>query len=101
MVPHIKVEDELSKLAGCGEEGGPQLAVTSVADEKKGERLIVIHTKMTKSPDDLRKGLTEAGLPNLFIPGSDSFIEVESLPVLGTGKVDLRGLKEMAKEKAK
>ena len=58
-------------------------------------------TKMTKTPDELRKGLTEAGLPNLFIPGSDSFIEVESLPVLGTGKVDLRGLKEMAKEMAK
>jgi acyl-[acyl-carrier-protein]-phospholipid O-acyltransferase/long-chain-fatty-acid--[acyl-carrier-protein] ligase len=98
MVPHIKVEDELSKLAGCGEEGGPQLAVTSVADEKKGERLIVIHTKMAKTPDELRKGLTEAGLPNLFIPGSDSFLEVPSLPVLGTGKVDLRGLKELAKQ---
>ena len=98
MVPHIKVEEELSKLAGCGEEGGPQLAVTSVADEKKGERLIVIHTKMTKTPDELRKGLSEAGLPNLFIPGSDSFLEVPSLPVLGTGKVDLRGLKELAKE---
>ncbi|MFN0022078.1 MAG: acyl-[ACP]--phospholipid O-acyltransferase [Pirellulaceae bacterium] len=101
MVPHIKVEDELSKLAGCGEEGGPQLAVTSVADEKKGERLIVIHTKMLKTPDELRKGLTEVGLPNLFIPGTDSFFEVPSLPVLGTGKVDLRGLKEMAKEMAK
>lgn len=101
MVPHIKVEDELSKLAGCAEEGGPQLAVTSVADEKKGERLIVIHTKMTKTPDELRKGLTDAGLPNLFIPGSDSFFEVPSLPVLGTGKVDLKGLKDMAKELAK
>ena len=101
MVPHIQVEEELSKLAGCAEEGGPQLAVTSVADEKKGERLIVIHTKMSKTPDELRKGLTEAGLPNLFIPGTDSFLEVESLPVLGTGKIDLRGLKEMAKEKIK
>lgn len=98
MVPHIKVEDELSKLAGCGEEGGPQLAVTSVSDEKKGERLIVIHTKMTKTPEELRKGLTEAGLPNLFVPGSDSFLEVPSLPVLGTGKVDLRSLKELAKQ---
>ena len=101
MVPHIKVEDELSKLAGCAEEGGPQLAVTSVADEKKGERLIVIHTKMTKTPDELRKGLTEAGLPNLFIPGTDCFFEVPSLPVLGTGKVDLKGLKDIAKELAK
>jgi acyl-[acyl-carrier-protein]-phospholipid O-acyltransferase / long-chain-fatty-acid--[acyl-carrier-protein] ligase len=98
MVPHIRVEEELSRLAGCAEEGGPQLAVTSVADEKKGERLIVIHTKMTKTPDELRKGLTEAGLPNLFIPATDSFLEVLSLPVLGTGKVDLRGLKELAKE---
>ena len=60
-------------------------------DEKKGERLIVLHTKLEKSADELRKGLTAAGLPNLFIPAADSFFEVESIPILGTGKLDLRG----------
>ena len=37
-----------------------------------------------------------AGLPNLWIPAVDSFCEVPEIPVLGTGKLDLRGLKEMA-----
>ncbi len=99
MVPHIKVEEELLRLAGSADEGGPQLTVTAIADEKKGERLIVVHTKLAKSPDELRKGLSEAGLPNLFIPGSDSFLEVESLPILGTGKLDLKGVKKLAEEK--
>jgi acyl-[acyl-carrier-protein]-phospholipid O-acyltransferase / long-chain-fatty-acid--[acyl-carrier-protein] ligase len=99
MVPHIRVEEELEKLIGPAEDGKPQIAVTAVADEKKGERLIVLHTKLDKSPDDLRKGLTAAGLPNLFIPAADSFIEVDALPILGTGKLDLRGIKAMAAEK--
>jgi acyl-[acyl-carrier-protein]-phospholipid O-acyltransferase/long-chain-fatty-acid--[acyl-carrier-protein] ligase len=40
--------------------------------------------------------LQAAGLPNLWIPGSDSFLEVESIPLLGTGKLDLRGIKDVA-----
>jgi acyl-[acyl-carrier-protein]-phospholipid O-acyltransferase/long-chain-fatty-acid--[acyl-carrier-protein] ligase len=42
----------------------------------------------------------EAGLPNLFIPAADSFFEIEDLPILGTGKLDLRGIKTLALEKA-
>jgi acyl-[acyl-carrier-protein]-phospholipid O-acyltransferase/long-chain-fatty-acid--[acyl-carrier-protein] ligase len=99
MVPHIQVEEVLSKLVGNEEADQPHIAVTAVPDEKKGERLIVIHTKMTKTPDELRKGLTAAGLPNLFIPGADSFCEVEKLPILGTGKLDLKGIKTLALER--
>jgi acyl-[acyl-carrier-protein]-phospholipid O-acyltransferase/long-chain-fatty-acid--[acyl-carrier-protein] ligase len=101
MVPHIKIEEELEKLVGSTEDGKPQIAVTAVPDAKKGERLIVLHTKQAKSIDELRKGLAEAGLPNLFIPGTDGFIEVEALPILGTGKLDLKGIKAMAMERCK
>jgi acyl-[acyl-carrier-protein]-phospholipid O-acyltransferase/long-chain-fatty-acid--[acyl-carrier-protein] ligase len=100
MVPHVQIEEELDRLAGPAADGKPQIAVTAVPDAKKGERLIVLHAKLEKSPDDLRKGLAEAGLPNLFIPSADSFYEVDALPVLGTGKLDLRGIKTMAQEKA-
>jgi len=99
MVPHIRIEEELEKLVGQAEDGKPQVAVTAVPDEKKGERLIVLHTKLSKSPDELRKGLTAAGLPNLFLPAADSFVEVAELPILGTGKLDLRGIKTLAVEK--
>ncbi len=98
MVPHIKVEDELARLVGDeeGEEDGIKVAVAAVPDVKKGERLVVVHTKVDKSPDELRQGLTDAGLPNIFIPSADSFFEVDAIPVLGTGKLDLRAVKDLA-----
>jgi acyl-[acyl-carrier-protein]-phospholipid O-acyltransferase/long-chain-fatty-acid--[acyl-carrier-protein] ligase len=99
MVPHIKIEDELNGLIVSDEDGGLKLVVTAVPDTKKGERLIVIHTKIDKSVDELRKGLTEAGLPNIFIPSADSFLEVEELPMLGTGKLDLKAIKQLALDK--
>jgi len=102
MVPHIQIEEELERLIDPTDDGKPQVAVTSVPDPKRGECLVVLHTKLNgKSVDDLRKGLTTAGLPNLFIPSADCFYEVEGLPILGTGKLDLRGIKALALEKAK
>jgi acyl-[acyl-carrier-protein]-phospholipid O-acyltransferase/long-chain-fatty-acid--[acyl-carrier-protein] ligase len=38
-------------------------------------------------------------LPNLFIPGRNQFVKVEALPVLGTGKLDLRSVKRIAMER--
>jgi len=99
MVPHILVEEALNKLIGAKEEDGLKAAVTAVPDVKKGERLIVLHTALQQSPAELRQGLSEAGLPNLFIPSVDSFFEVDELPVLGTGKLDLNGIKQMALKK--
>ena len=42
--------------------------------------------------------VTAAGLPNLFLPRADAFVKVDSLPVLGTGKTDLRRAREIARE---
>ena len=70
--------------------------MTAVPDAKKGERLIVLHLKTEKDITEMRKSLSDAGLPNLFIPAQDSFIEIEEIPMLGTGKLDLKGAKQMA-----
>jgi acyl-[acyl-carrier-protein]-phospholipid O-acyltransferase/long-chain-fatty-acid--[acyl-carrier-protein] ligase len=40
-----------------------------------------------------------SGLPNLFMPSRSHFIKVDVLPVLGTGKLDLRALKRIAVER--
>jgi len=72
------------------------LAVTAVPDEKKGERLVVIYTRGATDAGVLQRHLAESGLPNLWKPSRDRYIEVESLPILGTGKLDLKGLKEIA-----
>jgi acyl-[acyl-carrier-protein]-phospholipid O-acyltransferase / long-chain-fatty-acid--[acyl-carrier-protein] ligase len=92
MVPHGVVEDELhGRLGQVG-----VLAVTAVPDEKKGEKLVVIFTKGTTDAETLQRHLSESALPNLWKPGRDGYLEVDSLPMLGTGKLDLKGLKELA-----
>ena len=101
MIPHGKVEEELEKQLMEGDEDDvKRVCVTAVPDAKKGERLIVLQLESSLSADDLRKGLSEAGLPNLFIPAADSFYVVDEIPMLGTGKLDLGGAKQKALELA-
>lgn len=99
MVPHIQVEEELNKIVG-GDEDVLTLAVCGVPDEKKGERLIVLYTTLPEDPSAIVKKLIEAGLPSIYVPGADGFIKVDAIPILGTGKLDLRGLRTLAMEKA-
>jgi acyl-[acyl-carrier-protein]-phospholipid O-acyltransferase/long-chain-fatty-acid--[acyl-carrier-protein] ligase len=95
MVPHIRVEELLQPLLG-GDEEHLVAAVTGVPDSARGERLVVLHRPARKSPDLICRELAAAGLPNLWIPAPDMFFEVPELPVLGTGKLDLRRLNELA-----
>lgn len=94
MVPHMLIEDKLTQLAPTPECG---FAVTSVPDEKKGEQLVVLHTPC--AIDEVYKKLQESDLPKLWIPARDRFYEIDALPILGTGKLDLRRLKQIAQEK--
>jgi acyl-[acyl-carrier-protein]-phospholipid O-acyltransferase / long-chain-fatty-acid--[acyl-carrier-protein] ligase len=93
MVPHIKIEDKLQEMAGATEQ---VFAVTSVPDERKGERLIVLHTLPEDKLQECLAQLGKSDLPPLWKPRPDQFVHVESLPYLGTGKIDLRRLKEIA-----
>ncbi len=95
MVPHIKVEEQLHELAGATEQ---RFVVTAVPDGKKGERLVVLHTLTSEELKLVLDRLGESGLPNLWTPRPNQFFAVEDLPHLGTGKLDLRRIKEMALE---
>ncbi len=96
MVPHGRIEEALHHAAGTDRQ---VFAVTGVQDEKKGERLAVLHTwDESRIPDILDKVAAE-GLPNLFIPAQNYFVKVDALPLLGTGKLDLRKVKRMAIER--
>jgi acyl-[acyl-carrier-protein]-phospholipid O-acyltransferase/long-chain-fatty-acid--[acyl-carrier-protein] ligase len=101
MVPHIKVEEILQKIVAdqSDEEHELHAVITAIPDEKKGERLIVVHRPFAKPIDQVLAELSAAGLPNLWVPSRDSFLEVAEIPHLGTGKVDLKGLKALALEK--
>ena len=98
MVPHIRIEEELARIVEVpnSEDAEIKLAVTSVPDAKKGERLIVLHKPLSKTVDEVLKELGQCDLPNLWIPSADSFLEVASIPLLGTGKLDLKGIKDQA-----
>ena len=95
MVPHIKVEETLQELAGASEQ---MFVVTAVPDEKKGERLIVLHTLSEEELEESLAGLAKSDLPALWRPRRDQFVRVEKLPYLGTGKLDLRKARELALE---
>ena len=69
-------------------------------DEKKGERLIVLHVLSEEQLAPILQQLAESDLPALWRPRKDQFFRVDALPYLGTGKLDLRALKTRANEVA-
>lgn len=100
MVPHLLIEERLLKIVEdpSNPDAGVPLAVTSVPDPKKGERLIVLHRPLPKPVKQVIDELAATGIPTLWIPSQDSFIEVDHIPILGTGKLDLKGIKQLALE---
>ena len=104
MVPHILIEDEISKVIASYSQGDTETqmsaAVSAVPDEKRGERLIVLYKQLPIPAEEICKRLQQANLPNLWIPYVKDFFQVESIPLLGTGKLDLRAVKELAEKVA-
>jgi acyl-[acyl-carrier-protein]-phospholipid O-acyltransferase / long-chain-fatty-acid--[acyl-carrier-protein] ligase len=95
MVPHIKVEEKLHELAGFTEQ---TFVVAGVPDEKKGERLVVLHKLRNGQLTSCLEKLAQCDLPNLWKPRADQFFHVDDFPLLGTGKLDLRKVKETAQK---
>ena len=97
MVPHAAVEAAIMETTGVTEQC---VAVTALPDPKRGERLIVLYTELGASPEVVYRRLTASPLPRLWLPAAEDFVAVDMIPVLGTGKVDLRRLREIAAERA-
>jgi acyl-[acyl-carrier-protein]-phospholipid O-acyltransferase/long-chain-fatty-acid--[acyl-carrier-protein] ligase len=93
MVPHKRIEDEFYTHLNKAE---LSVAVTSVPDERKGEKLVVLFTKEAGDRQTLQKILAESSLPNLWKPDNNCYIPIDAIPVLGSGKLDLKGLKQLA-----
>lgn len=96
MVPHGTVEDAVRKILGVGdEEETLKIAVAGRPDEAKGEALVLVTTLAGTDLAAVARGLSEAGFPNLWIPRELKI--VPEIPTLGTGKLDIRALAELAK----
>jgi acyl-[acyl-carrier-protein]-phospholipid O-acyltransferase / long-chain-fatty-acid--[acyl-carrier-protein] ligase len=92
MVPHGVVEEHLQACSGRPERA---FAVCGVPDAKKGERLMVLTVLDPPTLAEVVEKMGGRGLPPLFVPRVDQFVPVAALPVLGTGKLDLRKVKEL------
>lgn len=95
MVPHGTLEMKIVELLKLDQSEGPAAVVMGVPDENKGESLILL-SKTDIDMALMKKLLTEAGIPNLWIP--KVMRRVENIPILGSGKLDLAACKEMAQK---
>ena len=91
MVPHVRIEEAIQQILGDA-----SCVVTSIPDEQKGERLVALYTHNGVTADQLWSRLNQSGLPKLWVPKREHFFAVDALPVLGTGKVDLRAARVTA-----
>lgn len=95
MVPHVKIEEAINDALGdsCS-------AVTAVPDPARGERLVVFHTRGDVTAEALWERLSSTELPRLWLPRRENIHYLETIPTLGTGKVDLRRLRQLAAERS-
>jgi acyl-[acyl-carrier-protein]-phospholipid O-acyltransferase/long-chain-fatty-acid--[acyl-carrier-protein] ligase len=92
MVPHMKIEEEVQRLLN-----DPHVSiVTSVPDDVKGERLIAFYTDPDLTPQQVWELLSTTSLPKLWVPKREDIRFLETIPTLGTGKVDLRAVRQIA-----
>jgi acyl-[acyl-carrier-protein]-phospholipid O-acyltransferase/long-chain-fatty-acid--[acyl-carrier-protein] ligase len=91
MVPHGKIEEALQTVLR-----GAPCAVTAVADDRKGERLVAFAAAPGLSSQEIWQALQSTPLPKLWIPKAADIRTIDRLPVLGTGKLDLRAIKRLA-----
>jgi len=95
MVPHVRVEDALNDILG-----ELAAAVTAIPDASRGERLLAFYTKTSVTPHELWHQLNATALPKLWLPRREHLIPIETIPTLGSGKVDLRAVKALALARA-
>src|SRR6266705_758682 len=95
MVPHEAVEQKIVELLGFSGKDERLVAIVGVQDESKGEALILL-AAVDVDLAQLRDKLRDAGVPNLWIP--KKICRADSIPVLASGKLDLKKCQELAAE---
>ena len=97
MVPLDNVEALLQ--SGLAEQNDQaELAVAAIADDTRGERLVVLHCGFDGDWAPILAKLD--GQPGIWKPKSRDLHVVPAIPKLGTGKRDLAGIKLLAQQSA-
>jgi acyl-[acyl-carrier-protein]-phospholipid O-acyltransferase/long-chain-fatty-acid--[acyl-carrier-protein] ligase len=94
MVPLGVVEDLVAKV-------WPQAthAVVAVPDMKRGEQLVLVTDQDDPTRAAILAAAREAGLPEIYVPRS--IVPVESVPLLGSGKIDYVNVGQLASDLAR
>jgi len=95
MVPHEAIEQKIVDLLDLSGKDERTIAIVGVQDEAKGEAVVLL-AAIDIALAQLRDKLRDAGVPNLWIPKRVQ--RVESIPVLASGKLDLKKCQELAEE---
>jgi acyl-[acyl-carrier-protein]-phospholipid O-acyltransferase/long-chain-fatty-acid--[acyl-carrier-protein] ligase len=95
MVPHETIESKIVEVLDLKEEESVPIVVSARPDENKGEALVLL-TTLEIDEDSFRHRLSEEGLPNLWIPRIIK--QVEEIPILASGKLDLKACQALAAE---
>ncbi len=103
MVPHEGVEKAIIEALGVNSEQ-LSIAITCVPDEQKGEAIVLLSTlpEHSHQKDEkaiigtIREALAARAFPNLWVP--KYVVPVEEIPLLGSGKMDLRKCRLLAEE---
>jgi acyl-[acyl-carrier-protein]-phospholipid O-acyltransferase/long-chain-fatty-acid--[acyl-carrier-protein] ligase len=93
MVPHMRIEEVINEVLG-----GASCAVTAIADPQRGEKLVAFYAANGISPQELWDKLNRSDLPKLWIPKRENLHPIDTIPLLGSGKADLKKVKELALE---
>jgi len=91
MISHGAVEKVLQEALKLSPD---KLAVVAVEDARRGEKLCVLHTHKGLSEETVRETLKALDIPNLWKPNPQNWHFIEQLPLLGTGKLNYRAMKE-------
>ncbi|MDO8542693.1 MAG: AMP-binding protein [Opitutaceae bacterium] len=93
MVPHGTIEQKILEAFGWEQLESQVIFVTGIPDPAKGEALVLLTTNEI-TPEQLRSRLAELGVANLWVPKIVK--RVDKIPMLGTGKTDLKRCRELA-----
>jgi acyl-[acyl-carrier-protein]-phospholipid O-acyltransferase/long-chain-fatty-acid--[acyl-carrier-protein] ligase len=94
MVPHVAIEEKLLEQVKSMDQ---EVFVSSAPDERKGEQIIVLFTEGAGTAEELQKVIHDSDLPNLWKPKKENYLLIDKIPTLGSGKIDQKHLKEIAR----
>jgi acyl-[acyl-carrier-protein]-phospholipid O-acyltransferase/long-chain-fatty-acid--[acyl-carrier-protein] ligase len=102
MVPHETIEAAVNKVLGLDQEPERRVAIVGIPDVQKGEAIVLLSTiagpAMEQECIDLRYKLMDSGMPSLWCPRH--IIPVAEIPVLASGKLDIKRCEELARAEA-